>query len=512
MQRVVYSLYIDIPKEEIDIFDKNLLKKGDTPININTKNKFKIHYGDLCASKEYYAKQIGADFKMFEYGPDYIVYANQLKEKYPYLTTYNIINFYKIHLMYELGKYYDEILYLDFDVVPIQNINFFEHWDLTKGIAVLNNNDRTLPIESVTDTSQTIRSPSSKYFNAQAMLFEKNMSTENDVINTGIVGINKDHLNKLDYFKQFEDNLTLMKHLKIQIREEVIIDDETGEANIKKHNEFIYYSELVDYLELENGDHSFISKYKVNCEEERLLGVSLTGIMDSTLTNGKDNGLEERLERLRDVAVETNKLHAEAIGIPQSAAVTCVKPSGTVSQLVDSASGIHARHNPYYIRTVRADKKDPLAVFMEAAGFPVEQDVMSESSVVYSFPVKAPESSVVVKEVGAMEQLKLWKTYQNFWCEHKPSITVYYTDDEYLQVAQWIWDNFDICSGISLLPVSDHVYQQAPYEDITAEKYDEVLASMPSNVNWNDLVYFEQEDNTTGSQELACVGGACEIT
>ena len=237
MQRVVYSLYIDIPKEEIDIFDKNLLKKGDTPININTKNKFKIHYGDLCASKEYYAKQIGADFKMFEYGPDYIVYANQLKEKYPYLTTYNIINFYKIHLMYELGRYYDEILYLDFDVIPIQNINFFEHWDLTKGIAVLNNNDRRLPIESVTDTSQTIRSPSSKYFNAQAMLFEKNMSTENDVINTGIVGINKDHLNKLDYFRQFEDNLTLMKHLKIQTREEVIIDDETGETNIKKHND-----------------------------------------------------------------------------------------------------------------------------------------------------------------------------------------------------------------------------------------------------------------------------------
>ena len=237
MQRVVYSLYIDIPKEEIDIFDKNLLKEGDTPININTKNKFKIHYGQLCACKEYYAKEIGADFKMFEYGPDYIVYSNQLKEKYPYLTTYNIINFYKIHLMYELGKYYDEILYLDFDVVPIQNINFFEHWDLTKGIAVLNNNDRTLPIESVTDTSQTIRSPSSKYFNAQAMLFEKNMSTENDVINTGIVGINKDHLNKLDYFKQFEDNLTLMKHLKIQIREEVIIDDETGETNIKKHND-----------------------------------------------------------------------------------------------------------------------------------------------------------------------------------------------------------------------------------------------------------------------------------
>ena len=237
MQRVVYSLYIDIPKDEIDIFDKNLLKEGDTPININTKNKFKIHYGDLCASKEIYAKTCGADFKMFEYGPDYIVYANNLKEKYPYLTTYNIINFYKIHLLYELGKTYDEILYLDFDVVPIEQQNFFKDWDLTKGIAVLNNNDRTIPIERVTDTSQTIRSPSSKYFNAQAMLFEKGLSTKNDVINTGIIGINKEHLDKLDYFNHFEDNLTLMKHLKIQIREEVKINDETGTVKIKKVND-----------------------------------------------------------------------------------------------------------------------------------------------------------------------------------------------------------------------------------------------------------------------------------
>ena len=237
MQRVVYSLYIDIPKDEIDIFDKNLLKEGDTPININTKNKFKIHYGDLCASKEIYAKTCGADFKMFEYGPDYIVYANNLKEKYPYLTTYNIINFYKIHLLYELGKTYDEILYLDFDVVPIEQQNFFKHWDLTKGIAVLNNNDRTIPIERVTDTSQTIRSPSSKYFNDQAMLFEKGLSTKNDVINTGIIGINKEHLDKLDYFNHFEDNLTLMKHLKIQIREEVKINDETGTVKIKKVND-----------------------------------------------------------------------------------------------------------------------------------------------------------------------------------------------------------------------------------------------------------------------------------
>jgi ribonucleoside-diphosphate reductase alpha chain len=136
---------------------------------------------------------------------------------------------------------------------------------------------------------------------------------------------------------------------------------------------------------------------------------------------------------------------------------------------------------------------------------------MSDTSSVFSFPVKAPETSVTVAEVGAMQQLELWKAYQNFWCEHKPSITVYYTDNEFLQVAQWIWENFDLCSGISLLPVSDHTYQQAPYEDISAEQYEELLASMPKDINWNDLVYFEQEDNTTGSQELACTGGACEI-
>jgi len=209
--------------------------------------------------------------------------------------------------------------------------------------------------------------------------------------------------------------------------------------------------------------------------------------------------------------VDTNKEWAAKLGINQSAAITCVKPSGTVSQLVDSASGIHPRFSKHYIRRVRSDHKDPLAVFMGQSGFPVEQDVMSPTSAVFSFPVKAPESSVTVKQVGAMQQLELWKAYQNHWCEHKPSITVYYTDNEFLQVAQWIWENFDLCSGISLLPYSDHVYQQAPYEDITAEKYDELVAAMPVGVDWDDLEKYEEEDNTTGSQELACVGGACEI-
>ena len=251
--------------------------------------------------------------------------------------------------------------------------------------------------------------------------------------------------------------------------------------------------------------------WKRNTEEEALLGVSMTGIMDHyLLSKGESKDLSKWLEEVRDVCVATNKKWSEKLGINQSAAITCVKPSGTVSQLVDSASGIHPRFSKHYIRRVRSDKKDPLAIFMESKGFPVEQDVMSPTSSVFSFPVKAPKKSVTVSEVGAMQQLELWKAYQNHWCEHKPSITVYYTDSEFLQIAQWIWDNFDLCSGISLLPYSDHVYQQAPYEEIDEAKYKELLSTVP-DVNWEGLGEFEEEDNTTGSQELACVGGACEI-
>ena len=214
MKRVIYSLYIDIPTKDIDLFDKNILKTGDTPMNIRTKQQFAKHYGDLRACKQIYADAIGADFIMYEYDTNFSLWSEQIKNTYPYLTMYNIINFYKIHLMYELAMKYDEILFLDFDVVPMKNENFFEAWDLTKGIAVLNNNNKISKIESVTDTSQTIRSPSSKYFNAQAILFEKGLSTKNDVINTGIVGINKDHLVKLNYFANFENDLKMMSDLK----------------------------------------------------------------------------------------------------------------------------------------------------------------------------------------------------------------------------------------------------------------------------------------------------------
>ena len=291
---------------------------------------------------------------------------------------------------------------------------------------------------------------------------------------------------------------------------EIVVRPDDTLASLKKKAEM---AAIIGTLQATLTDFRYLRNcWKKNTEEEALLGVSMTGIMDHyLLSKGDSKDLAKWLEEIRDVAIKTNKKWAGVLGINQSTAITCVKPSGTVSQLVDSASGIHPRFSKHYIRRVRSDHKDPLAVFMGMAGFPVEQDVMSPTSSVFSFPIKAPDTSVTVKQVGAMQQLELWKAYQNHWCEHKPSITVYYTDDEFLQVAQWIWENFDLCSGISLLPYSDHVYQQAPYEDINAEEYDKLVAEMPVGVDWNDLEKYEEEDNTTGSQELACVGGACEI-
>ena len=249
-----------------------------------------------------------------------------------------------------------------------------------------------------------------------------------------------------------------------------------------------------------------------NTEEERLLGVSLTGIMDSTLTNGTDGGLEKRLEQLKQVAVETNAEWAKKIGIPQSAAITCVKPSCTVSQLVDSASGIHARHNPYYIRTVRADKKDPLALYMKDAGFPCEDDVMKpEHTSVFSFPMKAPEGAIMRQDKNALEQLELWLTYQKAWCEHKPSVTISVKEDEWFDVGAWVYKHFDYMSGVSFLPYSEHVYKQAPYQDIDKKTYEAELKTMPKEVDWALLSQYENSDMTEGAQELACTAGGCEI-
>ena len=252
-------------------------------------------------------------------------------------------------------------------------------------------------------------------------------------------------------------------------------------------------------------------RWQNNTEEERLLGVSLTGIMDSVELNTID-GLAPRLEVLKQHAIDTNKELAKKLGIPQSTAITCVKPSGTVSQLVDSASGIHARHNPYYIRTVRGDNKDPLTEFMKASGIPNEPDYLKpEHQTVFSFPMMAPKGSVCRKDMTAIEQLEIWKVYAKHWCEHKPSVTISVKENEWIPVGAWCWENFEHVSGISFLPFSDHTYQQAPYQDIDEKTYKKLAKAMPTDIDWNKLQEFEKEDNTKGSQELACTAGVCEL-
>ena len=258
------------------------------------------------------------------------------------------------------------------------------------------------------------------------------------------------------------------------------------------------------------------SIWKKNTEEERLLGVSLTGIMDNALMAGKSAHLGMNigatLNALKDVAVETNAAMAAQLGIAQSAAITCVKPSGTVSQLVDSASGIHARHNPYYVRTVRGDNKDPITQFLISEGIPAEPDVMKpDSTTVFSFPMKSPDSAVCRTDMDAIEQLELWLTYQRHWCEHKPSVTISVKEHEWMDVGSWVYEHFDEVSGISFLPFSEHTYKQAPYQDIDEETYNELLTKMPSSVDWSKLQEFEKEDTTSGGRELACTAGVCEV-
>jgi len=259
--------------------------------------------------------------------------------------------------------------------------------------------------------------------------------------------------------------------------------------------------------------------WQKNTEEERLLGVSLTGIMDHPVLSGAENAettwgkqLWAILEELKNVSIDTNAEWAERLGIPASVAITCVKPSGTVSQLVDSASGIHARHSDYYIRTVRGDNKDPLTQFMKEQGVPSEPDVMKpETTTVFSFPVKSPTGAITRNDMSALEQLNLWMIYQRYWCEHKPSVTITVRDNEWLDVGAWVFKNFDEVSGISFLPHSDHTYQQAPYQECNEAEYKKAKALMPEQIDWSRLSEYEFEDTSQGTSTFACVGGSCEI-
>lgn len=250
--------------------------------------------------------------------------------------------------------------------------------------------------------------------------------------------------------------------------------------------------------------------WQKNTEEERLLGVSLTGILDNKWMGEVSDSTAKTLEYLRKVAVDTNSDIATRLGIPVSAAITCVKPSGTVSQLVDSASGIHTRHSQYYVRRVRGDKKDPLTGFLVNAGIPAEDCVMRpESTTVFSFPQKAPEGATLRDHMSAIDHLDVWLMYQRHWCEHKPSVTISVKEDEWMDVGAWVWRNFDEISGVSFLPYDGGTYRQAPYEECTKEQYEAMLEKMPKTIDWDSLV--EYDDNVEGVQTLACTGSSCEI-
>jgi ribonucleoside-triphosphate reductase len=291
---------------------------------------------------------------------------------------------------------------------------------------------------------------------------------------------------------------------------EVVVRPMDTEASL---HDKIEVATILGTIQATLTDFGYLRKrWQQNTEEERLLGVSLTGIMDNSIINRRRERLPEILQSMRNKAVVTNKEWAEKLGIPQSTAITCVKPSGTVSQLVDSASGIHARHNPYYIRTVRGDNKDPLTEFMKEQGIPNEPDVMKpDHTTVFSFPMSCSDTAVYRNDMSAIEQLEIWKCYAQHWCEHKPSVTISVKESEWVNVGNWCWDNFDYLSGVSFLPFSDHTYQQAPYQDIDKEQYNSLQSKMPEKIDWAMLQDFEKEDNTRGSQELACTAGSCEL-
>lgn len=285
---------------------------------------------------------------------------------------------------------------------------------------------------------------------------------------------------------------------------EVVVRADDDMASLERK---VRIATLLGTLQSTLVDFKILRKiWAANTKEERLLGVSFTGIMDHPMLGDPESAyLQGALEMLKQVAIEENKEIAAILGIPSSSAITCVKPSGTVSQLVDSASGIHARHAPYYIRRVRGDRKDPLTQWMVEAGFPHEDDKYNPQTIVFEFPIKAPNDA---PQLTAMEHLKLWKIYQDHWCDHKPSVTISYTDDEFMEIGAWVWQHFNKVSGISFLPKTDHVYAQAPYEEVDLESYATLAARVPE-VDFTD--FKEEEDVTTSSQELACVGNICEV-
>ena len=291
---------------------------------------------------------------------------------------------------------------------------------------------------------------------------------------------------------------------------EVVVKDSDKDVDIERK---IRLATILGTAQSTLTDFPYLRKtWRTNTEEERLLGVSLTGIMDNIHTNCNLVDMDKRLIKYKQVAINTNKEFAKQFGIQESTAITCVKPSGTVSQLCDSASGIHARHSRYYIRTVRGDNKDPLTNFMVDQGVPNEPCVMKpDTTTVFSFPMQSPKGSKLRNDLSAIDQLNIWLVYQEHWCEHKPSITVTVKEDEWLDVGAFVFKHFDKMSGVSFLPHSDHVYQQAPYQECTKDEYNDMLSRMNTRINWNKLRDYEKGDTTSGSQTMACSGDSCEV-
>jgi len=314
---------------------------------------------------------------------------------------------------------------------------------------------------------------------------------------------------KLEYGTNPCSEIILRPYQFCNLSEVVVRADDTLESLQRKAR----LATILGTLQSTLSDFRYINKkWKNNTEEERLLGVSLTGICDHEVLNGKnvtDADLKVWLQSMRESCVKTNQEFAKILGVEESAAVTCVKPSGTVSQLVDSASGIHPRYSQYYIRRVRADKKDPLADYMISKGFKAEEDFYAKSNWVFSFPMKAPEGAMLTKDVSAIKQLELWQIYQDHWCEHKPSITVFVGEDEWMEVGAWVYKNMSTLSGVSFLPRDTGSYRQAPYEEIDEAKYNELVAQSQVDIDWTQ--FKEEDDTTTGSQNLACVAGVCEL-
>jgi ribonucleoside-triphosphate reductase len=394
-------------------------------------------------------------------------------------------------------------------LISLSNLDDFEmakaksgQWWETQGQRALANNSSTYT--SKPNTAQFLREWRNLY---------ESKSGERGIFNVDAVRKHIDKFGRRDSSKVHGTNPCaeiLLRSLQFcNLTEVVIHETDTKENLIRK----IKLATILGTWQSSLTNFKYIRKsWKSNCEEERLLGVSLTGIFGNKLTSTNGTELANLLDDLRLSAVEVNKIEAEKLGIQASTAITCVKPSGTVSQLVGVSSGIHPWYSEYYIRTVRADNKDPLTTFLKAAGVPAEPDVMKpDTTTIFSFPIKAPEGAVVTKNLTAIQHLELWKTYREHWTEHNPSVTINVREDEWLDVGAWVFRNFDNIGGVSFLPTSEHTYRQAPYQEINAEQYQDLKNKMPQNISWEDLQLFEKEDTTTGSQELACVSGVCNI-